>query len=48
MLGKFIVELHIPTDGASQLELDNGPHGHCTLWGSVAFVRACIVSVIQF
>jgi hypothetical protein len=47
MLGRYIVELHIPMDGSVQMELDNGPHGHSTVWGDVATIRGLIVAVTR-
>jgi hypothetical protein len=48
MLGNYIAELHVPTDGSIRLELDNGPHGHSTIWAGVAALRPLIVSVSRF
>jgi hypothetical protein len=48
MLGNYIAELHVPLDGSIRLELDNGPHGHSTIWGGLSTVRECIVSVTRF
>jgi hypothetical protein len=45
MLGGYIVELHVPTDGSARMELDNGPHGHSTVWGDVVTIRSWIVAV---
>lgn len=45
LLGAFVAELHIPNDGSERYELDNGPHGHRTLWGEVASLLAAVVSV---
>jgi hypothetical protein len=48
MLGGYIAELHVPLDGSVPLEIDNGPHGHCTIWAGVSAVRALIVSVTRY
>ena len=45
MLGEYVAELRIPTDGTIRIELDNGPHGHTTIWGDMATLRACIVRI---
>ena len=45
-LGSFIAEMRVPDDGSIQYELDNGPHGHCTIWGDAATLCSYVVSVI--
>jgi hypothetical protein len=44
-LGSFVATLAIPGDGTVRYELDNGPHGHCTIWGAPALLMNFVVSV---
>lgn len=45
LLGAFIAELHVPTDGAFRMELDNGRDGHSTIWGDARTLLSLVVSV---
>lgn len=44
-LGAFIAELRVPLDGSIRIELDNGLHGHCTIWGAPEVLLVLVVSV---
>ena len=45
-LGRFIAELAVPLDDDHiTVELDNGRHGHCTIWGGPWLPRSFVVSV---
>ena len=44
-LGAFVAELRIPLNGSVRLELDNGPNGHCTIWGAPGFLLGCVMNV---
>lgn len=44
-LGDWIAELRVPLDGSIRMELDNGAHGHCTIWGDPRLLLACVVTV---
>ena len=44
-LGRFIAELRVPLDGSIRMELDNGRHGHCTIWGPPEILRKLVVRV---
>jgi hypothetical protein len=48
MIGRYIAELQVPTDGSVRFELDNGPHGHSTIWAGLDTVRDMIVSVVPY
>lgn len=44
-LGRFIAELRVPLDGSVRIELDNGRHGHCTIWGEPEDLLKLVVRV---
>lgn len=45
-LGQYIAELNVPLDHDHiTVELDNGRHGHCTIWGSPWLLRSLIVAI---
>jgi hypothetical protein len=44
-LGRFIAELRVPLDGSIRMELNNGRHGHCTIWGPPALLIKLIIRV---
>ena len=44
-LGAFVAELRIPLDGSVRFELDNGPNGHCTIWGDPKILLRFVVHV---
>jgi len=45
-LGRYIAELVVPLDDDRILvELDNGRHGHCTIWGSPWLLRSRVISI---
>jgi len=44
-LGAFIAELRIPLDGSIRFELDNGPNGHCTIWGAPKLLLTFVTNV---
>jgi hypothetical protein len=44
-LGAFVAEIRVTDDGSFRYELDNGPRGHCTIWGDAASLLALVVSV---
>jgi hypothetical protein len=45
-LGRHIAELIAPLDDDRIIvELDNGRHGHCTIWGTPWLLRSLVVAV---
>jgi hypothetical protein len=44
-LGSFVAELRIPLDGSVRFELDNGPSGHCTIWGDPKLLLKFVVRI---
>lgn len=44
-LGRFVAELRVPLDGSIRIELDNGRHGHCTIWGAPEVLMKLVVRV---
>jgi hypothetical protein len=44
-LGAYIAELRIPLDGSIRVELNNGEHGHCTIWGDSKLLLSLVVNV---
>ena len=44
-LGTFVAELRIPLDGSIRFELNNGPNGHCTIWGDPLLLMTFVVRV---
>jgi hypothetical protein len=44
-LGGWLAELRVPLDGSIRMELDNGAHGHCTIWGDPKLILSFVVSV---
>jgi hypothetical protein len=44
-LGRWIAELRVPLDGSIRMELDNGEHGHCTIWADPKLLLRLVVNV---
>mgnify|MGYP001003731996 CR=1 FL=1 len=44
-LGSYIAELRVALDGTIRMELNNGEHGHCTIWGDPRLLLTLVVRV---
>jgi hypothetical protein len=44
-LGTFVAELHVPVDESVRIELDNGSHGHSTIWCDPQTLLTMVASV---